>query len=110
MKALLLTATTAAALVAGAAIAQQAPGPAPQPKAERQISQQQFEARQAQRTERMFARLDTNKDGAITKAELDAASKARFEKADANKDGVLSGDELKRGKGMRGHRMHRQPA
>ena len=62
----------------------------------------------------MFARLDANKDGAITKAEFDASAKARFQAADANKDGMLSGDELKRGrehgKGMRGHRMHRQPA
>jgi Ca2+-binding EF-hand superfamily protein len=116
MKAILLTAAAAASLIAGVAVAQQAPAPAaPQPpRAERQITLEQFQARQARRSERMFARLDANKDGAITKAEFDASAKARFRAADANQDGVLSGDELKRGrehgKGPRGHRMHRQPA
>ena len=37
-----------------------------------------------------LARMDTNKDGAISKAELDAALTAQFKMADADHNGFLS--------------------
>jgi len=40
-----------------------------------------------------FARLDTNGDGFIDKAEIDAASAERFKRMDTNGDGILSADE-----------------
>lgn len=42
-----------------------------------------------------FDTLDTDKDGTVTRAELDAARTARVDNADANGDGLLSLDELK---------------
>lgn len=44
--------------------------------------------------ERMFERMDTDKDGSISKAEFDAAKKARFTRADANGDGKISLEEM----------------
>ncbi len=41
-----------------------------------------------------FATLDADKDGKVTRAEIDAAHAARVAEADANKDGLLSADEL----------------
>jgi Ca2+-binding EF-hand superfamily protein len=35
----------------------------------------------------MFALMDRNKDGALTRDELENALKRRFDKADANHDG-----------------------
>lgn len=60
----------------------------------------------------MFARMDTNHDGFIDKAEIDAASAERFRRMDANGDGVVSADEraAMRGGGMHGHGDHRGPA
>ncbi|MEQ9314901.1 MAG: EF-hand domain-containing protein [Henriciella sp.] len=43
---------------------------------------------------RMIEKLDTNGDGAISKAEADAAKAARFAEADANGDGGLTMAEL----------------
>ncbi|WP_447726348.1 hypothetical protein [Sphingomonas koreensis] len=48
--------------------------------------------------ERMLARIDTNGDGLISKAENRAATEARFSRMDANGDGTIGADE--RGKGM----------
>ena len=42
---------------------------------------------------KLFARIDTNKDGFIDKSELDAFLAKRFAKLDKNGDGVLSADE-----------------
>ena len=42
----------------------------------------------------LFASLDTDGDGKLTAAELEAAHQARFAAADADKDGFLSADEL----------------
>ena len=42
----------------------------------------------------LFDSIDTDKDGKITYAELEAHRKAEFDAADANKDGVLDADEL----------------
>jgi Ca2+-binding EF-hand superfamily protein len=41
-----------------------------------------------------FATLDTDKDGKVTKAEVDAFHAAQVKAADANGDGKLSADEL----------------
>ena len=43
-------------------------------------------------------RLDTDKDGAISKSEYDA----RFTAMDTNKDGKIAGDEIKSGKQGKG--------
>ncbi len=40
-----------------------------------------------------FARLDANRDGALTLAELEAHALANFAKADLNRDGKLTSDE-----------------
>lgn len=41
-----------------------------------------------------FEELDTDKDGRITKAEIDAQRQARVTAADANGDGLLNAEEL----------------
>lgn len=43
---------------------------------------------------RLFERTDANKDGVLTRAELETGAKRRFDAADNNKDGWLSRDEL----------------
>lgn len=43
----------------------------------------------------MFARLDANTDGKVTKAEFSAKPLAMFDKADANKDGTVTPEERK---------------
>lgn len=47
------------------------------------------------KAEARFAKLDSDSDGAITKAEWDALRLARFDAADSNKDGVLSQEEMR---------------
>lgn len=42
----------------------------------------------------MMEKVDTDKDGAVSMSEADAAAKARFEAMDENKDGALSADEF----------------
>jgi Ca2+-binding EF-hand superfamily protein len=66
--------------------------------------------RAAQRIARMIERLDTNKDGALSKEEIEARRErdpARmFGRLDANNDGVLSAEEFaeaRMGRGDRGH-------
>lgn len=56
--------------------------------------------------ERMLARIDTNGDGMISKAENRAAVEARFARMDANGDGTLEASERgkRMGKGKRGGR------
>ena len=44
--------------------------------------------------EQLMREVDTNGDGRITQAEIDAAVDARFARFDANKDGRLSLDEF----------------
>lgn len=46
------------------------------------------------RKARMIEKLDTNGDGAISKAEVEAAKAAKFAEADANGDGSLTMAEL----------------
>ncbi len=47
-----------------------------------------------QRMMDMFTAMDTDKDGKVTQAEMDAHKAARVAEVDANKDGLLSADEL----------------
>jgi len=54
-----------------------------------------------------FAAFDTNGDGVITQAEVDAIGTAKFAETDTNGDGFLDADEMKaqmleRGEGRRG--------
>lgn len=51
------------------------------------------EGRGAMLTEK-FDTIDTDKDGKLSYAELEANRKAEFDAADTNKDGALSADEL----------------
>ncbi len=46
------------------------------------------------KAERWFDRLDTNKDGVITQAEMEARRAERFAKIDANGDGMISAEEF----------------
>ena len=64
----------AALLVSAAAVAQLAPvpGQAPQAKAERVHTRAEVQAKIAEH----FAKLDTNRDGSVTKAEADGARAA----------------------------------
>jgi len=45
------------------------------------------------RADRWFNRLDTNKDGVISQAEVNARQADRFAKIDANGDGMISLEE-----------------
>ena len=73
MKRLMLAAATLA-LIAGPAAAQDRPAP-PNPDLDHdgKVTLAEFNKMEAQRVERMFARLDANKDGKISQAEFDAA-------------------------------------
>lgn len=53
------------------------------------------EERHEQRTQRLLERFDLNKDGQITREEVETVHKARFERFDTDKDGVLSPDEFR---------------
>lgn len=50
-----------------------------------------------------FDKLDNNGDGAISPDEFSARLVAMFGRMDTNKDGVLAGDELPRRMGRHGH-------
>ena len=93
----------AALLASAAAIAQVAPvaGQAPQAKAERVHTRAEVQAKVAEH----FAKLDTNRDGSVTKAEADSAKAAlrgqwaerredrrehAFERLDSNRDNAIS--------------------
>lgn len=51
-------------------------------------------AMQGARLEQMFDRLDADGDGAVTRAEVEAAPAMRFAAADANGDGKVTVDEI----------------
>ena len=51
---------------------------------------------------RQFERMDANRDGYVTPAEIDAVSAQRFARLDANHDGVLTPDERHAMRGGRG--------
>lgn len=53
--------------------------------------------------QRLFARLDTNGDGYLDKAEIDAMLTQRFARMDADHDGIVSAEEREAARGaMRG--------
>jgi len=103
MKSLLICGAAAAALVAGAAIAQSPQ--APRPMAGKVLTRAEVQARLT----RHFAKLDSNRDGFVTRAEADAMKAqrmekrsakrserrfARFARIDANHDGSVSQAEF----------------
>lgn len=104
-----LIATAAAALLATAAHAQPDAGrepPNPDTDHDGKVTLAEFKASNAQRQDRMFARVDANKDGKITQAEADAGAKAAeaagrggrgggmLMRMDANNDGAVTKAEL----------------
>jgi len=48
---------------------------------------------------RLFEKADANNDGKVTLAEMQAKAKEHFTLRDANKDNVLTQDEMHRGRG-----------
>jgi len=78
-------AAAAAIFVSGAAVAAQSAPTAPKPKAARfaRFAQPATRAEVQARTAAMFARLDTNHDGSITRDELTAVEARREQKAEA---------------------------
>lgn len=107
MKTILLTAAAAATLaLGGTAIAQKAPAAAAPAKQLKQAKQPATRAQVQARIAAMFTKLDTNKDGSVTKQEMAAVESKRAEKIeqraekfdpakafvrlDANKDGKIS--------------------
>lgn len=112
----------AALLVSVAAYAQVAPAPqaAPAPVAQKVQTRAEVEAKVAEH----FARLDTNRDGVVTKAEADAAAQAfrgqwaerskdrreqrgerTFERLDTNRDGAINRGEWDAGQAQREQRI-----
>lgn len=122
-------ATIAAAGVAFAQVAPQAAPPAPRAKAMKVQTRADIQARVA----RQFARLDTNRDGVVTKAEADALQAQRavkiqereqkraerrakrdpakvFARLDANKDGRITQAEAEAARTARAKGKGREPA
>jgi Ca2+-binding EF-hand superfamily protein len=50
--------------------------------------------REGHRTQVMFQRLDTDRDGRVTREEIDIRVTARFDVLDADGDGLISRDEF----------------
>ena len=126
MKKLILPGVAAAALCASAPALAQAPAPAPTPAPQVQTFDHRMPMRVQTRNEvvaharDMFARLDSNRDGSVTRAEADAVHQkfagerrnhfkqrvgerggasaadrgAGFDRLDANHDGVITRDEF----------------
>ena len=117
MKTLILSSVAAAALAVTAAYAQPASPLRPLPAAAAKVHTR---AEVQNHVAQMFARLDTNRDGAVTQAEADAArgqwmekrreragerGGAAFDRLDTNKDGQVSRQEWDRGRQVREQRM-----
>jgi Ca2+-binding EF-hand superfamily protein len=67
----------------------------------------QIERMRAERmARRLIQRFDTNGDGELTKAEIEARQKKRFALLDRNDDGKIAEDELPRRGERRGWRRH----
>lgn len=64
--------------------------------------------RRAKFADRIFDRLDTNKDGALDKGEIDAMLATRFQRMDTDKDGILSTAERDAARERLGGMMARQ--
>ena len=81
--------SASAVLVLASCAALAAPGDTPAPPA-----QQSGPAERGGRAPSGLMRYDTNKDGAVDRAEWKAGQEARFRRLDANGDGKLTKDEL----------------
>jgi Ca2+-binding EF-hand superfamily protein len=127
IKLLLGGAAAAAIVTAGAAVAQTAqPAPAAQPAPHRHAMKAETRADVQARAAKMFARLDTNHDGFITQAELDALRAARaqkmearaqrfdpskmFERLDLNHDGQITQAEAESARSQRAAAKGGEPA
>jgi hypothetical protein len=75
------------AVVAGMATAATAPALANQ-------HDKDWDAKVEKMVDHHMAEVDTNKDGSVTKAEMDAFGTKKFDEADANDDGALSRAEI----------------
>jgi hypothetical protein len=84
-KTLLLAAALAGITAGGAAYAAQDAAPAAQSSAPRMHHRGHGD---------MFARLDANHDGVVTREEATAAALARFDRADTNHDGKIDQSEI----------------
>lgn len=106
MKTLLLAGLAVAAIASAAPALASQPGPgATAPDNRTAAARAVTRAELAQKVQRHFTRLDTDRDGVITKAEVDAAAQASrarmhqrvqkrgtaiFDRLDTNKDGVVT--------------------
>jgi Ca2+-binding EF-hand superfamily protein len=106
----------AALVLAVPALAQIAPAPTPAPRAEKIQTRADVQAKIAKH----FARLDSNRDGFVTKAEADAATEAfrgkreerradrrehAFERLDTNRDGAITKAEWDSAQAKRNQRI-----
>jgi hypothetical protein len=114
MKMKMLTLMSGAALlgIAGVTLAQDGPAPG-RPGPDADITRQQVIAR----TDAMFARLDANRDGRVTRDEARAQGERRreemrqhmFDRIDANHDGNINREEFAAAHERRGARgLHRR--
>ena len=104
-----LALVTAVALTPAFALAQPTPAPGATPNATTPKARGEHKGGKGER----FKKADTNGDGALSKAEVDAAGmkrlSAKFDKIDANRDGKITREEMKaaraahkdEGKGLR---------
>jgi Ca2+-binding EF-hand superfamily protein len=72
-------------------------------RAERQAAR---EARGLRINERRFARLDSDRDGRLSLAEVSARLATRFQRLDANDDGSVSREERRAGRALRQSRRN----
>ena len=111
-----LALATAVVLTPAFAFAQTTPvpGPAPSATTSPKANGEHKGRKGGDRAER-FKKADTNGDGALSKAEVDAAGmkrlSANFDKIDANKDGKITREEMKAARGPhKGDRKGAAPA
>jgi Ca2+-binding EF-hand superfamily protein len=103
MKTILFGGAAALALVAGSVAFAQAAAPAQPPRGEHRMMQTEARTEVPAHVAKMFARLDANRDGFITQAEVDTQQEQRsekraarfdpakiFDRLDANKDGKVT--------------------
>ena len=85
-------------------------GPPPKGEGEkgkdRPMRREMMEKMRGERQGMMFDMLDTNDDGALTRAEADRMTAKRFKRMDKNSDSVLTGDELPKPPMKGGRRGH----
>ena len=126
MNKLLLAGAAAASLAAGAALAKTAPATPAQPAKHQRVMKSETRADMQGRVAKMFARLDTNHDGFISKDEVDALQAKRqqrmeqraqrfdpskiFARLDLNHDGKITSAEAETARNQRIRAKGGQPA